>query len=260
MTKLKSRMAGAMAGLLCIMSILQPLTLYASGEEVEPAPAACRVSALYHGKGNVVITDHLGVTHEISVPEEETTFECGAGVSLMLKAEAEEGCAVEAVEISGPEAAIDRAEVSELSDSRNVFEREIQVLSDIRIEVYFTDITENTESESAAETESAAEAISTAETVLSDTVAAETVSESETKLKDGVETNETVSDTLESETAIMQPETAAVETMQPETDVLEQRASRNWKPNISLVKSRTGFYRSRSGQRQKHCQKRWIRQ
>lgn len=220
MTKLKSRMAGAMAGLLCIMSILQPLTLYASGEEVEPAPAACRVSALYHGKGNVVITDHLGVTHEISVPEEETTFECGAGVSLMMKAEAEEGCEIDAVEISGPEAAIDRAEVSELSDSRNVFEREIQVLSDIRIEVYFTDITENTESESVAETESAAEAISTAETVLSDTVAAETVSESETKLKDGVETNETVSDTLESETAIMQPETAAVETMQPETDVL----------------------------------------
>lgn len=56
--------------------------------------------------------------------------------------------------------------------------------------------------------------------MLSDTVAAETVSESETKLKDGVETNETVSDTLESETAIMQPETVAVETMQPETDVL----------------------------------------
>lgn len=55
---------------------------------------------------------------------------------------------------------------------------------------------------------------------MSDTVAAETVSESETKLKDGVETNETVSDTLESETAIMQPETVAVETMQPETDVL----------------------------------------
>ena len=44
MTKLKSRMAGVMAGLLCIMSILQPLPLYASGEETEPEPVRYRVS------------------------------------------------------------------------------------------------------------------------------------------------------------------------------------------------------------------------
>jgi len=150
-------MAGVMAGLLCIMSILQPPPLYASGEETEPEPVRYRVSALYHGQGNVAITDNSGVKHEISVPEAETAFECDAGESLMLKAEAEEGYEVEAVEISGPEAEIERVEAAAMPDSRNVYESEIQVLSDIQIQVYFVAITENTDSESVAEAAPAAE-------------------------------------------------------------------------------------------------------
>lgn len=244
MTKLKSRMAGVMAGLLCIMSILQPPPLYASGEETEPEPVRYRVSALYHGQGNVAITDNSGVKHEISVPEAETAFECDAGESLMLKAEAEEGYEVEAVEISGPEAEIERVEAAAMPDSRNVYESEIQVLSDIQIQVYFVAITENTDSESvaeatpAAETESATEAAPTAETesaaeaALADESAAETESGSETQLKDEVRTNETASDMLETEsenglesevesesesgleleTEIMESETAVLET------------------------------------------------
>lgn len=128
-----------------------------SADESEPEiylePVRYVISEMYHGQGKVTIRDNFDNVYEIPDGEEELSFECDEQTQLLLQAEPADGYEIDTVEFRNDDEIIEKIDDRDILNGQDVYEKTIAVSSNLKIQVNFVEVSEETTGEAVPETE-----------------------------------------------------------------------------------------------------------
>ena len=124
-----------------------------SEPEIHLEPVRYVISEMYHGQGKVTIRDNFGNVYEIPGGEEELSFECDEQTQLLLQAEPADGYEIDTVEFRNDDEIIEKIDDRDILNGQDVYEKTITVSSNLKIQVNFVEVSEETTGETVPGTE-----------------------------------------------------------------------------------------------------------